>query len=177
MSARTPSRGEVEAWKQLRALRAEGFAFRREHKFGRYWADFVCLRRKLIVEIDGPLHDNPEARAHDVERDAWLNAEGFVVLRFKDAVIPSSEYWLDEVRTKLRERPAYAFRQRPPHPLPGESFQHMSIARNIVRVVIIDEIKRRDRPKDGDCNRCQNQTNDENPVSLAARSRNPGGLF
>jgi very-short-patch-repair endonuclease len=88
------------------------------------------LRRKLVVEVDGPLHDSPQAQAHDAERDAWLSAEGFVVLRFKDAVILSSRYWLEGVRTKLQERPEFAFRQTftpplPPPPL-GEGEQSAS---------------------------------------------------
>jgi very-short-patch-repair endonuclease len=41
MVRREPSGGEVAAWKQLRLLRAEGFTFRREHKVGPYWGDFV----------------------------------------------------------------------------------------------------------------------------------------
>lgn len=113
-----PSRGELEAWRQLRALRAEGFAFRREHQLGRYWADFVCLRRKLIVEVDGPLHENAEAREHDAKRDAWLVSEGFLVLRFKDSEILSSANWLGRVREALQERDEFSYRRRSPHPLP-----------------------------------------------------------
>lgn len=118
MRKRTPSRGEREAWKQLRLLRAEGYAFRREHKLGRYWADFVCLRKSLIVEIDGPLHESEEARAHDASRDAWLRSEGFLVLRFKDTYILSSADWLGEVRETLQQRPEAPYRPRSPHPLP-----------------------------------------------------------
>jgi len=116
---REPSRGEIEAWKQLRALRAEGFAFRREQRLGRYWADFVCLRRRVIVEVDGPLHDTEKAREHDTKRDAWLSNEGFIVLRFKDAEILSSAYWLGKVRQALLSKPEREYRKRAsPHPLP-----------------------------------------------------------
>ena len=118
MRKRTPSRGEKEAWKQLRALREEGFAFRREHKLGRDWADFVCLRKRLIVEVDGPLHEREEAQAHDATRDAWLSAEGFVVLRLKEAEILSSAYWLGQVRDALLQQPDSPYRQKAsPHPL------------------------------------------------------------
>jgi 5-methyltetrahydrofolate--homocysteine methyltransferase len=118
MRKRTPSRGEIEAWKQLRALRAEGYAFRREHKLGKYWADFVCLRKKLIVEVDGPLHDTDQARSHDAKRDSWMNAEGFLVIRLKENVILSGANWIGAVRETLRQRPDVEYRQRPPHPLP-----------------------------------------------------------
>ncbi len=114
-----PSNGEIEAWKQLRALRAEGFAFRREHQLGRYWPDFVCLRRKLIVEVDGPLHESEQAREHDRERDAWLSSEGYIVLRFKEAEILSSAYWLGKVRSMLLSQPESEYRKREsPLPLP-----------------------------------------------------------
>ncbi|MBL8537394.1 MAG: DUF559 domain-containing protein [Hyphomonadaceae bacterium] len=118
MRKRVASRGEKEAWMQLRALREEGFAFRREHKLGRYWADFVCLRRKLVVEVDGPLHESVEAQTHDSKRDTFLSAEGFVILRFKEAQILSSAYWLGEVRAALQQRPDFEYRSREsPHPL------------------------------------------------------------
>lgn len=113
-----PSKGEIEAWKQLRALRAEGFAFRREHQLGRYWADFICLRRKLVVEVDGPLHESAEAQAHDAKRDAWLADEGFLVIRFRDSEILSSMNWLGQVREVLKARAEYGYRRRSPHPLP-----------------------------------------------------------
>ena len=51
---------------------------------GRYIADFVCLRHRLIVEADGPQHDD---RIEDVERDAWLREQRFRVLRFPNQMI------------------------------------------------------------------------------------------
>jgi 5-methyltetrahydrofolate--homocysteine methyltransferase len=124
-------RGEKEAWRQLRLLRVEGFAFRREHKLGRYWADFVCLRKRLIVEVDGPLHDSREAQAHDAKRDDWLRAERFVVLRFTEAEILSSSYWLGEVRDVLSRQTDSPYRHKKSrHPLPppplGEGEQSAS---------------------------------------------------
>lgn len=110
MRKREPSRGEVAAWKQLRSLRAEGFALRREHQVGRYWADFVCLRRRLIVEVDGAVHDLEGRRERDAKRDAWLAAEGFKVMRFPEAVVLSSANWLDDVRVALRAQPDAPYR-------------------------------------------------------------------
>jgi very-short-patch-repair endonuclease len=119
MRTREPSRGEVAAWKKLRLLRAEGFAFRREHKIGPYWADFVCLRRRLIVEVDGGVHDLPGKRDHDAKRDAWLALEGFRVMRFTDAVILSERNWLREVRSALQEQPEAPYRWKTaPHTTP-----------------------------------------------------------
>ena len=52
---------------------------RRQVPIGRYIADFVCLRHRLIIEFDGPFHDEEE----DAIRDAWLATQYFRVLRFK----------------------------------------------------------------------------------------------
>ena len=73
-----PSATERALWKILRDRRLGGLKFRRQVPIGRYVADFVCLRHRLIVEADGPLHE-PE---HDAIRDAWLRGQGFRVLRF-----------------------------------------------------------------------------------------------
>ena len=72
--------------KRLRALlrdrRLESLKFRRQMVIGGYIADFVCLRHRLIVETDGPQHE--DRILHDAERDAALTSEGFRVLRFEN---------------------------------------------------------------------------------------------
>jgi len=69
---------EAMLWRALRN-QALGVKFRRQVPKGRYVLDFVCLSRRLVVEVDGDQHANCEA---DRRRDAWLRAEGFQVLRF-----------------------------------------------------------------------------------------------
>ncbi|WP_349312333.1 DUF559 domain-containing protein [Brevundimonas subvibrioides] len=66
-------------WALLRGRHLEGLKFQRQKVIGRYIVDFVCFRHRLIVEADGPQHDDPDA---DAARDAWLTAQGFRVLRF-----------------------------------------------------------------------------------------------
>ena len=56
-----------------------GFKFRRQQPLGRYVVDFVCLSKKLIVEVDGGQHATSPG---DLERTAWLGSQGFRVLRF-----------------------------------------------------------------------------------------------
>ena len=80
---RSPSMSERLLWKLLRGRQLEGFKFRRQVPIGRYVVDFVCLRHRLIVEADGPFHDE----IRDAERDAWLRAEGFQILRFPNSEI------------------------------------------------------------------------------------------
>ena len=87
---REPALYEKRLWKLLRDRRLEGLKFRRQVVLGRYVADFVCFRHRLIVEADGPLHD--ERLNHDKARDAWLTAEGFLVLRFTNQQIESRSW-------------------------------------------------------------------------------------
>ena len=77
---------ERRLWKLLRARRLGGLKFRRQFEFenGPYIADFICLRHRLIVEADGPQHED---REQDVARDDWLRAQGFRVLRFPNQQI------------------------------------------------------------------------------------------
>jgi very-short-patch-repair endonuclease len=76
-----PTMAERLLWKLLRGRGLEEFKFRRQVPIGKYVADFVCLRHRLIVEADGPTHEDS---LHDLQRDAWLVGQGFQVLRFKN---------------------------------------------------------------------------------------------
>ncbi|WP_298161731.1 DUF559 domain-containing protein [Brevundimonas sp.] len=86
---REPVLYERRLWKLLRDRRLEGLKFRRQVVIGRYIADFVCLRHRLIVEADGPTHD---ASLPDIERDAVLREQNFRVLRFANADIENRRH-------------------------------------------------------------------------------------
>jgi very-short-patch-repair endonuclease len=64
-------------WQELRRGQF-GVRFRRQEPIGPYIADFVCLRKMLIIELDGESHDDPLC---DAIRDAWFHDHGFFVLR------------------------------------------------------------------------------------------------
>jgi very-short-patch-repair endonuclease len=76
---RAPTSSERTLWKVLRTL---DLHFRRQAPFGPYVVDFVCHRHRLIVEVDGGIHDLPAVTLRDAERDAWLTARGYRVMRF-----------------------------------------------------------------------------------------------
>jgi very-short-patch-repair endonuclease len=73
---------EVKIWNHLRSWRKRGFHFRRQAPRQSYIVDFVCLKRRLVVEIDGGQHNLAEHALKDEQRDRELSRSGFRVLRF-----------------------------------------------------------------------------------------------
>ncbi|WP_374549780.1 endonuclease domain-containing protein [Sphingobium yanoikuyae] len=73
---------EVALWQWLRG-RPDGLKFRRQHPAGPYILDFYCPLARLAIEVDGSGHDIAEQVAHDAQRDAWLQAQGYRVLRVR----------------------------------------------------------------------------------------------
>jgi len=61
--------------------------FRRQAPIGPYVADFACLRARLVIELDGPSHTELGAEEKDAQRTAWLESEGYRVLRFWNAEV------------------------------------------------------------------------------------------
>jgi very-short-patch-repair endonuclease len=84
---RNVTNAETLLWRALRNHRIDGHAFRRQTPIGPYFADFVCLARKIVVEADGRTHETPDAANEDAERDAWLQRAGFRVLRLPDDLV------------------------------------------------------------------------------------------
>ena len=77
-----PTDAERLLWRHLRLRQFAGYKFRRQRPIGPYFIDFVCLEKRVVVEVDGGQHG--EQRSYDARRDAWLKNEGFRVLRFWD---------------------------------------------------------------------------------------------
>lgn len=71
---------ERKLWKYLRDKQLDGNRFRRQHPVGKFIVDVVCIERGLIVELDGGQH--AEQAQCDAQRTAWLESQGFKVLRF-----------------------------------------------------------------------------------------------
>src|SRR5688500_12587057 len=68
-------------WHLLRDRRLSGTKFRRQHPIGPYVVDFACLSKQLVVEVDGPQHQQVEQVEFDSKRDAYLRYLGYRVLR------------------------------------------------------------------------------------------------
>ena len=68
---------ERRVWHRLRGRRLAGYKFRRQLPIGPYFADFACLSAKLVVEVDGDMHE-PDV---DARKTAYVESQGFRVLR------------------------------------------------------------------------------------------------
>ncbi|WP_439472162.1 endonuclease domain-containing protein [Brevundimonas sp.] len=94
-------------WADLRKLKLN---IRRQAPIGRFVADFVHHESRLIIEVDGPLHDTPEAKLHDAARTEWLNSQGYRVLRFSNKrVTDDRETVLTEIRSAIASPPSQPF--------------------------------------------------------------------
>ena len=65
-------------------LRRYPVRFIRQKIIGKYIVDFYCARAKLVVELDGSQHYEPEAKRKDIHRTQYLNSQGIEVLRFSN---------------------------------------------------------------------------------------------
>ena len=95
---------ERKLWSVLRGNKIDGVNFRRQHAIGNYIVDFVSIKKKLIIELDGSQH--LEQTEYDAERTRYLESRGYRVTRFwnnqvendLDGVIREIQYLLTAVQ-------------------------------------------------------------------------------
>jgi len=75
------TKGEVLLWLELRALKSSGLHFRKQAPIGPYIVDFVAHAHKIVVEVDGDLHETEAGKRHDANRDAYLRSLGYRIVR------------------------------------------------------------------------------------------------
>ncbi|WP_144765741.1 endonuclease domain-containing protein [Methylobacterium dankookense] len=122
-----PTEAERRLWWHLRhRLPIVGSHVRRQVPIGPYVADFCCLSARLIVEVDGDQHGSDASAAYDSRRDAYLQAEGFRVLRFSNRmVLREIDIVLDTIHAALAAAPASSLpdpagqAEPPPPPAPS----------------------------------------------------------
>lgn len=99
-----PTEVEKLLWRQLRMWQLDGYKFRRQQPIGNYIVNFVCFEKRLIVEVAGGQH--AEQTRYDAERDDWLRAQGFVVLRFwNNEVVDNIEGVTEKIYQSLQSTP------------------------------------------------------------------------
>lgn len=94
----------------MRLLKHEGFHVRRNTNVGPYVFDFAILAHRLLIELDGRIHDLPDVAAFDCTKQAWAEEAGYRVLRIaNDDIWSAPDRVLDGVRLALKA----------PHPYPS----------------------------------------------------------
>jgi very-short-patch-repair endonuclease len=106
---RNENAAERRIWWILRAKRMSGFKFRRQHALGMYIADFICLKARLVIEVDGDTHGTDEAQELDAKRTELIELMGYRVIRF----------WNHEVLTATDHVAAAIFNALQPEPAGG----------------------------------------------------------
>ncbi len=98
-----PTDAERRLWDRLRRKRIAGARFRRQYPLGQYIVDFACLPARLIVEVDGGQHsDNTDA---DGVRIAWLESQGYAVIRFwNNDVLSKTDVVIERIEEIVQTR-------------------------------------------------------------------------
>lgn len=93
---RSPTPAEAKLWEILRGRRFEGTKWRRQQVIGGFIVDFYCAEHRIVLEVDGGVHDSDQARQYDVERTVALTKLDIQVARITNDAVD-----LDMVRETL----------------------------------------------------------------------------
>jgi cyclase len=94
---------EKIVWERL-SRNELGVRIRRQHPISKYVADYYCHELKLVIEIDGEIHNTKENIECDINREVTLNEFGIEIIRFtNDAVINEMEAVIEKLQKKIKE--------------------------------------------------------------------------
>ena len=94
---------EAALWRVLQRSQLQGRKFRRQHSIGPYVVDFYCPNERLVVELEGSVHDSEHTALRDEARERFLNASGLMVLRVENRhVFENPESVLDLIKQHFR---------------------------------------------------------------------------
>ena len=89
-------------WQELKGRKLNGLKFRRQHPIHFYIADFYCHELKLIIELDGEVHNEVLVDEHDKNRTAELDRFGIKIIRFmNDQVLNSLDQTLNTIKSQI----------------------------------------------------------------------------
>jgi very-short-patch-repair endonuclease len=95
---------EKMLWKKLNKKQIMGLHFRRQHPINMFIADFYCAKIKLVIEIDGSIHEIPEYQQHDTGRSEILNDFGITVIRFtNEQVLEEIDHTINQIEIVTRQ--------------------------------------------------------------------------
>lgn len=94
---------ETALWGYLKT-KPFGIKFRRQHPYSIYILDFYCHALKLVVEVDGSIHNKEEIKANDILRQKHLEKDGFIVLRFtNNEVLKNLESTISNINATIKK--------------------------------------------------------------------------
>lgn len=97
-----PTVAEKLLWQNLRNRKLDGYKFRRQHPVLFFIPDFVCLEKKLIIELDGSVHRDPDNAKADFFRACHLSEHGYGIMRFWNSEIEKNQIAvLEKIRNRL----------------------------------------------------------------------------
>jgi len=82
-----PTPAEAKLWSRLRKKQVAGLRFRRQHPIGQFIVDFYCAEARLVIEVDGSVHDEPEVAERDTSRQQHLESLGLRVFRVTNGLV------------------------------------------------------------------------------------------
>lgn len=98
---RTETEAEKLLWARLNKNQLLGLQFRRQHPINRFIADFYCHKIKLVIEVDGSIHEIPEHQSYDIGRSEIFNDFGITVIRFtNDQIINNIETVIKSIKNE-----------------------------------------------------------------------------
>ena len=91
---------EKKLWEELKTKKMNGFRFKAQHPIHKYIADFYCHKVKLVIEIDGSVHENDVIKERDDGRDFEMENFGLTILRFSNTQVINN---IEEVITEIKK--------------------------------------------------------------------------
>ncbi len=99
---KSPTHAELLMWRELRKGQLEGYKFRRQHIIRTFIVDFYCPDVRLVIEIDGGIHQTQ--LEYDQIRECDLREMGYEVLRFQNKEVENNlSFVLESIKKKLTE--------------------------------------------------------------------------
>jgi len=98
------TKAEKILWEYLRNRNLDGLKFRRQHPIDKFIADFYCHEKKLVVELDGAVHDDKMNAQYDEARTYELKGSGIIVIRFRNSEVENNiSFVLNEIRKSIEK--------------------------------------------------------------------------
>ena len=95
---------ELILWDKLKQNKLSGYRFKAQHPIKSFIADFYCYKAKLVIEIDGLIHNTKERKEYDMNRSCEFEQLGLTVLRFKNSEVKNNTNWvINQIEKYLSE--------------------------------------------------------------------------